>query len=249
MEDIDHTSSTDRDQQNWRTRLEAALLDYCARNDASPEDAVTSVSNFLRDAPASDDRLTRAELRHRVRNEMQLLISSMRKRRRAMTSNRNAGCDSCIGQVVAMAHLNGALDCGAPGQRVDLAAHCAQIAVDMRKALNLDDKKIRLEIQAEPILVSAEKARNVVLILNEALTNAIKHAFGDDGGTVRVKMARTSSRESELSVTDDGRGSAALGDGGSGGSLIAALASQIDGRIDRGETSSGFRLSCAFPVD
>jgi len=248
MENIYQMFPIDRGQQKWRTRLESAVLDYCARHNTSPEDAVDSISDFLRGAPAPDDRLTQAELRHRIRNEMQLLISSMRQRRRAATSKKNAGCDACIGQVVALADLNGALDCEAPGQRVDLAALCARVAADIRKALQLDDK-IRFEIEAEPILVPAESARNVVLILNEALINAIKHAFGDDGGTVQVRLVRTSLHEAKLTVTDDGCGSPTSSDGGSGGSLVAALAAQIDARIDRVMTSTGFRLSCTFPVD
>ncbi len=247
MECSHQTMVTSRDHQKWRRRLDSEVVDYCARNNVSQKEAVDSLIAFLRSAPTSRERLSRAELRHRMRNEMQFLISSMRQRRRARGPEKGDGCSSCIGQVAGLARFNDTLDGDDPARRVDLGAHCAQITVDMRKALHLDDK-IRLEVEADPILVPAELARNIVLILNEALTNAIKHAFGDHGGTVRVRLTHKSSREAELTVTDDGCGSATSGDRGSGGSLIDALAAQISGRIHRARTSTGFRLSCRFPV-
>lgn len=247
MERSQETIATDRGHMNWRRRLDSAVMDYCERNNVSPEDAVDTVLTLLRSAPTSREPLGRAELRHRMRNEMQFLISSMRQRQRGRGPEDASACSACLGQVMALARFNDILDGDDPARRVDLGAHCAQITVDIRKALYLDDR-IRLEIEADPILVPAEIARNIVLILNEALTNAVKHAFDDDGGTVQVRLARKSSGEGELVVADDGCGPATSGDGGSGGSLMDALASQISGRIHRARTSTGYRLSCVFPL-
>jgi two-component sensor histidine kinase len=233
---------------SWCKRLDFAILDYCSRNGVSPHDVVESVSDFLRGVPTARESLIRAELRHRTKNEMQFLIHSIWRRQSSMPHGRNTVIDACIGQVVALANLNDVLDCEPTGHRVDLSDLLTRIVTATREAFHLDDN-IRIEFAAEPILVTAESARNVVLILNEALTNAIKHACGENVGIVRVVLGRTSSTGAELSVDDDGQAWASTSVEREGSSLIDALAAEIDGRIHRVKTRTGFRISCVFPVD
>lgn len=241
------TRSTQPGQQSWRKHLEMAVLDYCEAQNVGLQDAVDAVSDFLRDGPVLGQRLSVSELRHRNKNEMQFLISSMKHRRRTRSADENASCDACIGQVLALANLNDMLEVDENEQRIDLSANCLSLANGMRDAFGFGEN-IHIEVEAEALSVSRDVARNVLLILNEALTNAMKHAFGEDGGTVRIKLARTSAGEVELVVADDGCAVASSSAGGSGGSLIDALASQIDGRVHRSRTDSGFRLSLNFLV-
>lgn len=248
MQRVHQTISAHRSQQNWRKSLDVAVLDYCAKQNVKPQEAVDTVSDFLRNSPVLRQRLTDSELRHRTKNEMQFLISSMRHRRRARGADETADCDACIGQVLALAHLNNKLDVDEKRKRIDLAAHCVSLADATRDAFGLDEN-IRVEVAAEAVFVTPDVARNALLILNEALTNAMKHAFGEGGGTVRIVLAPTSAGEAELAIDDDGCASATPGDGGSGDSLMDALASQIDGRIHRAKTGTGFRLACIFPIN
>lgn len=240
------TISAHRSQDSWRRNLDAAVLDYCAKHDVLPQDAVDAVSDFLRDGRVQ--RLTVSEARHRTRNEMQFLISSMRYRRRAKASGDSQSCNACMGQVVALAKLNDLLEGDAETSRIDLADQCRSLANSAPEAFGLAEN-VRIEVEAEPLLVPFDVARNVLLILNEGITNAIKHAFGDRGGCLNIALTRMPTGEAELSIMDDGDVSAAPGDGGLGCSLIDALASQIESRIERSRTGTGFRLSCVFPVN
>jgi two-component sensor histidine kinase len=83
------------------------------------------------------------------------------------------------------------------------------------------------------------------LVLNEAVTNALKYAFPEDrAGTVRVRFAREA-EEFVLTVADDGIGVPAEGEvpgappalpprgSGLGTRLLLALAAQLRGTFSR----------------
>jgi two-component sensor histidine kinase len=73
--------------------------------------------------------------------------------------------------------------------------------------------------------------------------NSIKHAFGPDGGRIKVSLVGgIGYGEARLTVSDDGRGLKNPNKDGSGLKLIASLAKQIGGAVnqessDRGTTS------------
>lgn len=55
--------------------------------------------------------------------------------------------------------------------------------------------------------MSADQAIPCGLILNELITNALKHGFADrSSGLVRVELRRTDSGQIVLAVADDGKG-------------------------------------------
>lgn len=80
------------------------------------------------------------------------------------------------------------------------------------------------------------KVLPISLIINELVTNAIKHAFPDSSrGRICVQVRRSSLEELMLRVTDDGapfRGSVdVLKDESLGLQLIEGLAAQLNGRV------------------
>ena len=97
--------------------------------------------------------------------------------------------------------------------------------------------------------LSIERAVPVGLILNEAATNSIKHAFGQAGGRITVKLV-TGLRfgQARLAIADNGKGMDAATEAGSGRTLIAGLARQIGGAVSYESTSQGTAVSLTFPV-
>jgi two-component sensor histidine kinase len=87
------------------------------------------------------------------------------------------------------------------------------------------------------------------LILNEAVTNSVKHAFGEEGGRIGVKLTSgVGYGEAQLTVADNGGGIRNPRAGGSGQKLIAALARQIGGEIEQNSSDKGTTTSVTFPV-
>jgi len=91
--------------------------------------------------------------------------------------------------------------------------------------------EIALAFDIADIVLSSDTAVPIGLIANEFVTNSLKHAFGDKGGTISVTVAKIEGRL-RLCLRDNGKGlpsagSAASPDSGTGLNLIEALANQV----------------------
>lgn len=95
--------------------------------------------------------------------------------------------------------------------------------------------RVRVVLESEPILVSLELAIPLGLVVNELLTNALKHAFpGTQRGTVTVGFKRQRHQVC-LSVCDDGVGLPdsfqTMSQSSLGLRLVTILAEQLDGHL------------------
>jgi two-component sensor histidine kinase len=108
---------------------------------------------------------------------------------------------------------------------------------------------IAVELHADEIDLSIDRAIPLGLIVNEAATNSTKHAFGEDGGRISVRLqAGVGYGEARLTVSDNGHGIENPRPEGSGMGLIAALARQIGGEVEQDSSERGTSISIAFPV-
>lgn len=170
------------------------------------------------------------ELNHRVKNNMQMLQSLLRSAYRESTSEeaRLVLADASR-RVAAMAAAQQILyEEGKPASfsaKDFLESVCATA-----KSSFSDDVNIVVE-EASGVL-SNDTAMPLALILNELLTNAVKHAInGDGGGTIRVGLAQEGAGY-ELRVEDGGPGfelAAAIRRRSSGLGLVNGLARQLGG--------------------
>src|SRR6185437_6332645 len=95
---------------------------------------------------------------------------------------------------------------------------------------------VRLELEVDPIRLSVDQAIPCGLILNELLSNSLKHAFRDGReGAIRISLRQCESGRVELAVADNGVGLSAdfrLEKGGSlGFDVIRSLSRQLGGDV------------------
>jgi len=108
----------------------------------------------------------------------------------------------------------------------------------------------RLELAVDDVVLDVGLAIPCALVINELITNALKHAFpGGRAGTVRVAFARTGG-ELRLEVADDGVGlppGFEISDTMSMGfQVVRALTAQLDGVLDvESRIGTLFRLTFA----
>lgn len=77
-----------------------------------------------------------------------------------------------------------------------------------------------------------EHALRVALVVNELVTNAIKHAFPQGKGRISVRL--TSDEDAlVLEVADDGVANAKTESGGAGGKLITAMVRSMQGQVSK----------------
>jgi two-component sensor histidine kinase len=133
--------------------------------------------------------------------------------------------------------------------RVDFAEYARTLAEGVARALEVP-ANVALRVEAQELSLSVDLAIPAGLIINELLTNAIKHAFPDGrAGTVRLVL-RAHGAQVELIVEDDGVGASAAGtrSGTLGMELVAALTEQLGAELDSSVSASGTRMRIRFAL-
>ena len=97
-------------------------------------------------------------------------------------------------------------------------------------------------------MVVPEQALSLGLIVNELVTNTLKHAFDVAAlGHVEVTVAKQNG-ELELSVTDNGKGCPEEVASGLGTQLVALLVDQLGGPASRYNQQPGCHVSISLPA-
>jgi two-component sensor histidine kinase len=112
------------------------------------------------------------------------------------------------------------------------------------------DPKITVNAEFEDLGVDKDAATPLGLIVNEAVSNAFKHAFPDGRtGTIEVSLRRQADGQGRLVVRDDGIGfdpDAPVK--GIGQRLIRALTSQLSGECSVASGPGGSTFTLTFPL-
>jgi PAS domain S-box-containing protein len=186
------------------------------------------------------------ELNHRVKNNMQTLQSLLHlaaRQTRSVEAQRIL--DEASRRVAAMAAaqqvLYGTTDATRFSAREFLKSVCETVQQTFPANLNIS-------CESAPDELSNETAMPLALILNELLTNAVKHGLnGGTEGAIRVGLTKEA-EDFVLYVEDDGPGFdvASVRNRSSGLRLVQGLARQLCGRFDV-TTTSGTRCAVHFP--
>jgi len=113
--------------------------------------------------------------------------------------------------------------------------------------------RVVFELAIEDFELDLDRAMPCGLLVNEILTNSIKHAFPEESnGTIRIEGKLSDNEQVILLIEDDGIGvdeaTLNLEDGDSlGFQLISGLIGQLGGKLDR-SSSKGTAYTISFPV-
>jgi two-component sensor histidine kinase len=108
---------------------------------------------------------------------------------------------------------------------------------------------IKFKTSVEKLEVSSGKAAALGLVLNEILTNAIKHAYADGRSGELLVFARNLGKLGEITIVDDGPGMDPNSrKPGLGCTLITRLSRQIHGTAEWTCVEPGTRVSISFTL-
>lgn len=180
-------------------------------------------------------RLQELELRfdeydHRVKNHTQMMLSVLAAAgRAAINQEARFALDAVASKLRAMVHVQSILQRAAhlPSLRCDDLLRELSRTIQAASPCNF-----ALIVDSDPVELPSSVALPLGLILNELLTNAIKHGIDAHHACVRVSL-KTSGAEVELRVEDNGPGmhpSEVTGHN-SGLLLVEHLATQLHGHF------------------
>ncbi|QND66645.1 PAS domain S-box protein [Mesorhizobium loti] len=217
-----------------------ALIDVSAHGEAG-------------DARAAEERIREKdtllrELQHRVKNNLQMITALIRLETRNATEPDQKRFERLAGRVDALAILYQTLSADDQKDEVDLGVYLSQIASAVMASHAIEG--IRLDMKVDTYPVSINVAMPTGLVVNELLTNALKHAFpGREGGTITLHSI-VSGDGCRVVIADDGVG---LPQGetwpkaGKLGALIArSLTENAKAEFDVKSSAKGTRVTIVF---
>jgi two-component sensor histidine kinase len=146
------------------------------------------------------------ELQHRVKNNLQMITALIRMEARGISDRSTGeGFDRLAGRIEALGLLYRALADSVGEGVLDLGIYLSEIASAVMRAHATEG--IHLDLQVDTWLVSLNIAMPAGLVVNELLTNALKHAFqGRDNGRISLHCTTNAAGGCRVVVADDGVG-------------------------------------------
>jgi len=190
------------------------------------------------------------EVDHRTRNNFQIAASLLLSRASGQADPHvREELRAAAGRLQSLASVysNLALS-SADLSTVQLHDHLREVCDRIREGML--PAGVGLDFDAEPLLVPAQQAVAIALIVNECLTNAAKHAFPDGLGAVAVWM-RPEGGHIVVTIEDDGKGRDMAGEPGTGSKLMTVLARSLGAEIeitDATTTDRGTRCELRVPL-
>ena len=221
---------------------------HLASQQEALEREVSRRTRALEDALAAKTMLVH-EVDHRVKNNLQMIAAILGMQTRTVTDPAaRAALEGMLQRVESIGTVHRRLYQSHDVRAFDLADFIRDISHELLKSSGRDDVTLRLELEAA--MVPAPQASPIALLLNELMTNALKHAFpAGRGGRLRIAMARAQGRLS-LVLQDDGVGMTVEATPGSGfGSrLVRTVARQLQGSVTWADAGPGTIVEISFPL-
>jgi len=185
------------------------------------------------------------EVHHRVKNNLQIINSLLR-----MEAGRNTDLPTqnvlkeMHGRVRSMALLHESLYRSSTFAAVDLGDYLQKLVSQTFLLLVGGPNRIRLQTDLASVQVAMDQALPCGLIINELISNSIKHAFpGSRHGEIRIELkVLENGQRLRLSLSDNGVGLPPdfleRSDKSLGLKLVGDLADQLNGRLETGSHPS-----------
>jgi PAS domain S-box-containing protein len=145
------------------------------------------------------------EVQHRVKNNLQMIVALMRiEARNARGKVDTAPFDRLAGRIESIQLLYALLADRGAGDEIDLGVYLSKIASSVLSSHAVEGIRLDLKVDAYPVSVNV--AMPTGLVVNELLTNALKHAFvGREGGIIALSSL-SDGNGCRVVVADDGVG-------------------------------------------
>jgi two-component sensor histidine kinase len=190
-------------------------------------------------------QMTIREVQHRIKNNLQIIIAFLTQRMGDAPADVRERINAVIARIQAIALAHDLLSVNEEASSVTFDDYLRSVCAN----LDVQRADVTVEVEAERITIPIDRAVPAGLVVNELVTNALKYAFDNTGGRIRVHFGIISNKsEACVSVEDDGKGMSLPPKKGLGFTLIEGFAQQIQGRVEYAKVDVGSKVILCFPV-
>lgn len=191
------------------------------------------------------------EVHHRVKNNLQIIMSLLNLQSRRITDPAQlAVFEETKNRISALSLLHQTLYQTNNLEFINLNAFVTDLCQQMlRAAWRGDSSAVQFKIDIPDIIVRTEMATPLTLLLTEAVTNSLKHAFKRRGvGLIEISLTQ-GENSTTLVIKDNGAGVPSDGPqkGSIGTALINGFVRQLGGTLETVSDDEGTTVTMQFP--
>ncbi len=198
------------------------------------------------------------EIHHRVKNNLQLIISLLNLQKPSIDTQELDVVVNIENRINSMALIHDQLYDSCSLNRINMPDYFEQLANSICESFDLTQRTISIDVSVINIDLPIDTALPLGIIVNELISNSLKHAFEHtEHGEIRVLLSHDPEEyQYHLLVKDNGSGcDPRLFDAASGlgTTLVEQLAIQVGGTVlfnseGKAKSEDGFSAEINFPI-
>lgn len=148
------------------------------------------------------------EIHHRVKNNLQIISSLLHIQSSKITSEEMVSMfTNCQNRVKSIALIHEKLYQTNSFTRVDFGSYTKNLVYYLFRMFDVKSDKVTLKLNVENVFLPMDTAIPCGLIINELVTNSLKHAFSDERrGEIVIETVYHSNNKFTLTIKDNGKG-------------------------------------------
>lgn len=148
------------------------------------------------------------ELYHRTKNNMQVIMSLINLQIASVAGKNELHLlTDTQNRIMSMALVHEKLYNSRDLSNVKLKDYLDDLTNALLRSHQMDIHKVVHELEIDDLLLSIDTIIPVGLVINELMTNSLKHAFpGDRKGRIKIRARLTGNGEIEIAYSDNGTG-------------------------------------------
>ena len=175
------------------------------------------------------------EIHHRVKNNLQVINSLLRMQSRFIEDESVVAMfKESQKRIMTIAAVHEKLYDVDNLKDISAKEHIGTLALELVEGYSVK-QKINLNMNIEPIYFGLDSLVPLGLIVNEIMTNSLKHAFSDkDNNTISLSLVKKNDASYELIISDNGKGfnNTTASKIGLGTKLISIFVKQLNGTVE-----------------
>jgi len=209
--------------------------------------------NILLDQNVKQKDFLFKELHHRVKNNIQIIVSFMKLQSKySSTLSVENFISEIESKLIAMALVHEKLYKGNSSESIELKEYIDEVVTYLMDSIPQLDFVPEVELSGEKVMVSIDQAIPLGLMVNEIITNSVKHAFKhvEHDQMIQIRISK-STNYFQLNIKDNGKGFPAgfnpENSKSLGGKAIVLLARQIEAKL-RWQSNKGAEWEFQVPL-
>jgi two-component sensor histidine kinase len=172
------------------------------------------------------------EIHHRVKNNLQVVISLLRIQSNELKKpDVKQSFDEAISRIMAMSLIHKKMYEKESLVNIDIVDYLKTLVEDLIST-NATNKDVVYKVKADIERIGSKTIVPLALIINELVTNSLKHAF-DEGGKIKLEINHKDQEFFEMIYCDNGKWKEKSKDSSFGLQLIEVFTEQLDGSFER----------------